>query len=128
MRNRFGTIGPGAGAPKAAIVALTAAVLTGPTPLSGQVPTPAAHFGFDPGTAGRLANWDDLTAYYERLAQTSDRVAVDTLGPTTMGRPFVMLTITSPAKPCAAGRAARRPAQASPTPAPCPPATISKRC
>ena len=49
------------------------------------------------GAAGRLANWDDLTSYYEALARTSDRVTVDTLGPTTMGRPFVMLTITSPA-------------------------------
>ena len=63
----------------------------------GQVPTPADHFGFDMGTAGRLANWDDLTAYYEALARTSDRVTVDTLGPTTMGRPFLMLTITAPA-------------------------------
>ena len=68
-----------------------------PATLPAQVPTPADHFGFDMGTAGRLANWDALTAYYEALARTSDRVTVDTLGPTTMGRPFVMLTITSPA-------------------------------
>ena len=68
-----------------------------PTALAAQVPSPAAHFGFPMGAAGRLANWDDLTAYYETLARTSDRVTVDTLGPTTMGRPFVMLTITSPA-------------------------------
>ena len=68
-----------------------------PAALTAQVPTPADHFGFDMGAAGRLADWDDLTAYYEALASTSDRVTVDTLGPTTMGRPFVMLTITSPA-------------------------------
>ena len=78
------------------IAALAATALAGPTALNGQVPSPADHFGFDMGAAGKLANWDDLTAYYERLAQTSDRVALDTLGPTTMGRPFVMLTITSP--------------------------------
>ncbi len=65
--------------------------------LKGQVPTPTEHFGFPMGAERRLANWDDLTAYYEVLAHTSDRVAVDTLGPTTRGRPFVMLTITSPA-------------------------------
>ena len=76
---------------------LAAVLVAGPLPLHGQVPTPAAHFGFDIGTAGKLANWDDLTAYYEALARTSDRVALDTLGPTTMGRPFVMLTITAPA-------------------------------
>ena len=68
-----------------------------PTVLAAQIPSPLAHFGFPMGAAGRLANWDDLTAYYETLARTSDRVTVDTLGPTTMGRPFVMLTITSPA-------------------------------
>ncbi len=68
-----------------------------PAALPAQVPTPTDHFGFPMGAAGKLANWDGLTAYYEALARTSDRVAVDTLGPTTMGRPFVMLTITSPA-------------------------------
>ncbi len=68
-----------------------------PAALPAQVPTPTDHFGFPMGAAGKLANWDDLSAYYEILARTSDRVTVDTLGPTTMGRPFVMLTITSPA-------------------------------
>ncbi len=77
-------------------VALASAAI-GPHPLAGQVPSPEDHFGFPMGAAGRLANWDDLTAYYEILARTSDRVVVDTLGPTTMARPFVMLTITSPA-------------------------------
>ncbi len=63
----------------------------------GQIPAPADHFGFDMGAERRLADWDDLTSYYEILAHASDRVTVDTLGPTTRGRPFVMLTITSPA-------------------------------
>lgn len=61
-----------------------------------QVPSPADHFGFAMGTAGKLANWDELSAYYEALARAGDRVAVDTLGFSTAGRPFVMLTITSP--------------------------------
>ncbi len=77
------------------VVTMLAAVL--PAALPAQIPTPADHFGFPMGAAGKLANWDDLTAYYEILARTSDRVTVDTLGPTTMGRPFIMLTITSPA-------------------------------
>lgn len=61
-----------------------------------QVPSPADHFGFAMGAAGKLANWDELSAYYEALARAGDRVAVDTLGLSTAGRPFVMLTITSP--------------------------------
>ena len=79
-----------------AILALAATAVASAMPLNGQVPTPADHFGFDIGTAAELANWDDLTAFYEALAHTSDRVALDTLGPTTAGRPFVMLTITAP--------------------------------
>ena len=60
------------------------------------VPTPVSHFGFELGSDRNLANWDQLTAYYEKLAATSARVRVDTLGPTTKGRPFVMVTVTSP--------------------------------
>lgn len=76
--------------------ALAAIALVAP-PLAAQaVPTPREHFGFDIGADRHLANWDQLTAYFERLAETSARVVVDTLGPTTIGQPFVMLTITSP--------------------------------
>ena len=61
-----------------------------------QVPTPASHFGFELGTDRRIADWDQLVAYYEKLASSSPRVTLDTLGTTTRGRPFVMLTVTSP--------------------------------
>ncbi|MEO2164202.1 MAG: hypothetical protein ABGY29_16915, partial [bacterium] len=60
-----------------------------------DVPTPESHFGYEIGSEQRLANWTELTSYYERLAQTSERVKVDTLGLTTMGQPFVMVTVTS---------------------------------
>jgi hypothetical protein len=60
------------------------------------VPSPASHFGFEIGADRKLGNWDQLTAYYEKVARASDRVQLDTLGFTTMGLPFVMLTITSP--------------------------------
>ncbi|MDE2805294.1 MAG: M14 family zinc carboxypeptidase [Gemmatimonadota bacterium] len=82
--------------PSPTILAAIALATAVPAALAAQVPTPADHFGFDMGAEGRLANWDDLTSYYEALAHASDRVVVDTLGPTTRGRPFVMLTITSP--------------------------------
>lgn len=76
--------------------ALLAVCLAAPLPALAQPPAPSEHFGFAPGTPGRLANWDALSSYYDALAAASDRVSVDTLGPSTMGRPFVMLTITSP--------------------------------
>ncbi|HUF76563.1 MAG TPA: M14 family zinc carboxypeptidase [Longimicrobiales bacterium] len=75
---------------------LAAAALLAP-PLAAQaVPTPLEHFGFEIGASRRLADWEALTAYFERLAETSPRVVVDTLGQATAGSAFVMLTITSP--------------------------------
>lgn len=72
-----------------------------PLPLQGQaleaVPSPESHFGFTPGEDRRLANWDELVAYYDRVATHSPRVSIDTLGTSTRGLPFVMFTITSPA-------------------------------
>lgn len=61
-----------------------------------SVPSPEAHFGFRPGADRRLANWTELGAYYDLLARSSPRVTIDTLGATTLGRPFVMLVVTSP--------------------------------
>ncbi len=60
-----------------------------------DIPSPEDHFGYAPGAEGELANWDELTAYYDRLAETSGRVTVDTVGTSTRGQPFVMMTITS---------------------------------
>jgi hypothetical protein len=62
-----------------------------------RVPTPREHFGFEIGADRRLADWTQLTAYYEQLARTSPRVRLDTLGTSTRGLPFVMMTITSEA-------------------------------
>ncbi len=82
---------------KGRITAAAMAVLALAAPVAGQaIPTPAEHFGFEIGAHRSLADWNDLTSYYERLAAVSPRVAVDTLGTTTRERPFVMLTITSP--------------------------------
>ncbi|NNF13657.1 MAG: peptidase M14, partial [Gemmatimonadetes bacterium] len=82
---------------KGRITAAAMAVLALAAPVAGQaIPTPAEHFGFEIGAHRSLADWNDLTSYFERLAAGSPRVAVDTLGTTTRDRPFVMLTITSP--------------------------------
>lgn len=61
-----------------------------------NVPTPLEHFGFELGADRKLADWNQLTSFFEKLAQNSPRVTVDTIGRTTKDRPFVMMTITSP--------------------------------
>ncbi len=77
-------------------LALVALVLAAAPAAAQNVPTPLQHFGFEIGQDRKLADWNQLTSYYEKLAQTSQRVTLDTVGLSTMGRPFVMLTITSP--------------------------------
>ncbi|HSM59862.1 MAG TPA: M14 family zinc carboxypeptidase, partial [Longimicrobiales bacterium] len=68
-----------------------------PAPASAQtVPTPEEHFGFAMGTDKRLARWDEILAYFTKVADGSGRVRVDTLGPTTLGNPFVVVTLSSP--------------------------------
>jgi hypothetical protein len=68
-------------------------------PLAAQapatVPSPKEFFGFEIGADRKLADWDQLSSYFDTLARTSARVRIDTLGTTTLGRPFVMATITS---------------------------------
>lgn len=73
---------------------LMGVALAGPLLAQEEVPTPQSHLGFQPGENRQLANWDELSSYYDALAASSPRVQIDTLGMTTKGRPFVMLIIT----------------------------------
>src|SRR4029077_20327652 len=58
---------------------------------------PSAALGFEPGTDSMLADWKQVSGYLNSLAQQSRYVRVDTLGRTTEGRPFLLMTIPSPA-------------------------------
>src|SRR5690242_10327452 len=62
-----------------------------------KIPTPAEVLGFTPGEDRKLASWDQVVDYFQRLDGASDRVNFETLGTTTMGKPFVMATISTPA-------------------------------
>jgi hypothetical protein len=62
-----------------------------------KVPTPAEVFGFTSGDDRKLASWSQVIDYFERLDRASDRVIFETLGQTSMGKPFVMATISAPA-------------------------------
>src|SRR3954447_6903193 len=57
---------------------------------------PIDFLGFEPGTDSMLADWKQVSGYMNGLAQHSRYVRVDTLGRTTEGRPFLLMTITSP--------------------------------
>lgn len=76
---------------------LAGTLLTIVGPLTAQIPTPASVLGFTPGEDRKLVEWPVLVDYYQQLAAASDRVQFRELGKTTLGAPFVVLVITSPA-------------------------------
>ena len=63
-----------------------------------DIPTPSNVLGFAPGDDRKLASWSQVLEYFEQLDRASDRVIFETLGQTSMGKPFVMATISAPEK------------------------------
>lgn len=65
-------------------------------PAMAQIPSPESVLGFKPGTDRKLADWDQVVGYFQKVAAAApDRVKLQVLGQTTMGRPFIVLTISS---------------------------------
>src|SRR5262245_55076600 len=60
-------------------------------------PTPNAFLGVTVGADRTLADWGQITTYFQRLATASPAVHVDTLGPTTNGQPFIVAAVSTPA-------------------------------
>jgi hypothetical protein len=76
---------------------LIAASLALPFPrdAAAQVPTPREHLGFEVGADRQLADWGQVVGYFTKLAAAAPEVELDTLGPSTQGRPLIVATITS---------------------------------
>ncbi|HYN23928.1 MAG TPA: M14 family zinc carboxypeptidase, partial [Pyrinomonadaceae bacterium] len=61
-----------------------------------QIPTPEEVLGFRPGDDRKLASWNQVLTYFDKLDQASNRVKFEALGKSTMDAPFVMATISAP--------------------------------
>ena len=61
-----------------------------------HIPAPEEVLGFRPGDDRKLASWNQVLTYFDKLDQASDRVKFEALGKTTMDVPFVMATISAP--------------------------------
>jgi len=61
-----------------------------------SVPAPTDVLGFTPGDDRKLASWAKVVEYFQKLAATSDRVKFEEIGKSTMGAPFVYVTISAP--------------------------------
>ena len=76
--------------------AAIALLSSGSAAAQAHITSPEEAFGFKLGADRKLADWTQLTAYYQKLAHESKSVRYEELGKTTEGRPFVAVTITSP--------------------------------
>lgn|SRR5579871_31558 len=61
------------------------------------IPTPEQFFGFRIGTDRKIARYDKILDYLQKVAAGNDRIRLRNLGPTTGGNRLVMLEISSPA-------------------------------
>ena len=80
-----------------AALALVAFVIVPAAAQTAAVQTPEQFFGFKIGADGELARYPKVVDYMQYLARTSDRVKFEELGKATMGAPYVLVTISSPA-------------------------------
>jgi hypothetical protein len=67
------------------------------TNAQGQVTTPEKFFGFKLGSDQKIARWDRIIEYYRLLEKEGGgKLKVTDMGPSTMGNPFLLVTISAP--------------------------------
>jgi len=63
---------------------------------AARVPSPRDALGFTPGDDRRVADWTQITDYFKRLDRASDRVLVQQIGESTLGRPLFVAYLSAP--------------------------------
>ena len=85
----------------AAVLSVSAATLpsfaqSNPSRVSRvSLPSPQSVLGFMPGDDRTIADWSQITGYFNRLDRASDRVMVQTLGQSTLKRPLIVVFISA---------------------------------
>jgi hypothetical protein len=69
------------------VLAFAALIFCSIVAIAQHITSPEEAFGFEPGTDRKLADWVQLTSYFEKVSRESDRVRYQELGKTTEGRP-----------------------------------------
>jgi hypothetical protein len=67
-----------------------------PAVARADIPSPRSVLGFAPGDDRTIADWKQIFNYFAQLDHASDRVLVQTLGETTLKRPFIVAFISAP--------------------------------
>ena len=60
-----------------------------------QIPKPEDTFGFQVGADYKLARYNQMLEYYDKLVASSDRIQMIEIGKSVMGRPMLLLFISS---------------------------------
>lgn len=63
---------------------------------SSTIPSPRSVLGFNPGDDRTIADWKQISDYFARLDRASDRVQLQTLGKSTLGRTMFAAFISAP--------------------------------
>lgn len=64
--------------------------------MNTKVTSPEQFFGFRLGSDRKIARWDKIVEYFQKLDSESDRIKVIDMGETTEGNPFLLTIISSP--------------------------------
>lgn len=64
--------------------------------IPSSIPSPRSVFGFNPGDDRTIADWKQITDYLSQLDKASDRVQVETIGTSTLGRTMIAAFISAP--------------------------------
>lgn len=80
-----------------ALSLLAALLLAAPLASQSAIPEPKDVFGFVPGADYKLASHAQLVEYFRRLDAASDRIIVEEIGRSTLGKPMLLALISSEA-------------------------------
>jgi hypothetical protein len=80
---------------RASFVTLLALVLPAAAVVAQQVPHPSDVFGFTPGDDYKMADYTQVTEYFQRLAEASDRVEMVEIGRSALGKPMFLTFIST---------------------------------
>ncbi|MCC7034423.1 MAG: peptidase M14 [Acidobacteria bacterium] len=83
--------------PAAALLAQGRASTPARPAAAARVPEPKDVFGFAPGDDYKLASHEQILDYFRRLDAASDRIVVEEIGKSTLGRPMILAAISSEA-------------------------------
>ncbi len=67
-----------------------------PPRTASTIPSPRSVFGFNPGDDRTIVDWKQITDYFAQLAKTSDRVRIEQIGASTLGRQMFAAIISAP--------------------------------